>query len=139
MSVLGIMPNFRTYSEVPYIIALVYFLMFIFGFIVTAYNRSRQRNYIVGNIQLDGKITLQSTLKARSLAWVMVSNLLIVIFTFGLGFPWAKVRMARLILENTHVDTEAGFDDYVTQQQSYQSSLGDQIGDAFDVDIGLAI
>ena len=51
--------------------------------------------------------------------------------------PWAKVRMARLILENTQVDTSQGFSEYLTQKQKEQSSLGEQIGDAFDVDVGI--
>ena len=47
--------------------------------------------------------------------------------------------MARYIIGNTQVDTAVGIEGYVSQQQQYQSSLGDQIGDAFDVDLGLAI
>jgi len=60
------------------------------------------------------------------------------VITIGLAFPWAKVRMARLMLENTLVDTSVGFDEYITQKQNEESSLGDQIGDAFDVDVGVA-
>ncbi len=67
----------------------------------------------------------------------MITNFLLVIVTLGLGVPWAKVRMARLFLENTHVDTSIGIDSYLTQRQEEQSSLGEQIGDAFDVDVGV--
>ena len=59
-----------------------------------------------------------------------------VIITAGLYYPWAKVRMTRLMVENTLVDTSYGFDDYITEKQE-ESSLGEQIGDAFDVDVGL--
>ncbi|MEO0442255.1 MAG: YjgN family protein [Pseudomonadota bacterium] len=117
----------------------IYLGVFIFGFSIAAYVYTRHRNYIANHTLLDEKIALGSTLKARTLVWVMLSNLVILVFTAGLGLPWTKVRVARLILENTQVDTALGFDDYITQQQSYQSSLGDQIGDAFDVDAGLAI
>ncbi len=57
--------------------------------------------------------------------------------TLGLAFPWAKVRLTRLMLENTQVSTDEGFDAYITQQEKESSALGDQIGDAFDVDVGL--
>jgi len=60
----------------------------------------------------------------------------LVIITAGLYYPWAKVRMTRLMVENTLVDTSYGFDDYITEKQE-ESSLGEQIGDAFDVDVGL--
>ncbi len=55
----------------------------------------------------------------------------------SLYYPWAKVRLARLMLENTQVSTDEGFDAYITQKVKEGSALGDQIGDAFDVDVGL--
>jgi len=78
-------------------------------------------------------------MSARSLAWVSFSNLLAIIVTLGLAIPWASVRMARYVANHTQVDTSQGFSDYVSQRQSEQSSLGDQLGDAFDVDIGIGI
>ncbi len=114
------------------------YLMFIFlSFLIFAYSYTRQRAYIYSNSVLDDKIKFASTLKARQFAWVLITNLLAVMFSFGLALPWAKVRMARLILENTQVDTGVGFEDYVTQKQKEQSSLGEQIGDAFDVDVAI--
>jgi uncharacterized membrane protein YjgN (DUF898 family) len=49
------------------------------------------------------------------------------------------VRRAKLILKNTLVDVEHGIDGFITQQQDKQSALGEQIGDAFDVDIGIGV
>lgn len=119
------------------IVTMVYLGLILAVLFVTAYATARQREYIYENMSLDKKITFASTLKAKPLAWVMITNFLLVIITLGLAFPWAKVRMAKLMLENTLVDTEAGFYDYVTQKQKEESSLGEQIGDAFDVDVGL--
>ena len=116
----------------------VIYLMMIFGsMLVMAYSLTRQRKYVYENTTLDEKITFASTLKARSLIWVMISNLIVIILTLGFAIPWAKVRMARLMLEHTEVSTDEGFDTYVTQKQKEESSLGEQIGDAFDVDVGL--
>jgi uncharacterized membrane protein YjgN (DUF898 family) len=120
------------------VIAAYLFMLFA-AFFVAAYMQTRQRIYVLENTLLDDKIAFVSTLRARSFAWVMISNLLLVMFTLGLGTPWAKVRVARLMLENTHVDAPEGFDEYITQQQQAQSSLGEQIGDAFDVDVGIGI
>jgi len=119
------------------IIMSVYGGMILGGMFIMAYATTRQRTYIYENTTLDEKISFASTLKAKPLAWVMITNFILVIMTLGLAFPWAKVRMARLMVENTLVDTEAGFYDYVTQKQNEESSLGEQIGDAFDVDVGL--
>ncbi|EGG94357.1 putative membrane protein [gamma proteobacterium IMCC1989] len=120
-------------------VVIGYISMIFVGFFLMAYMQTRQRTYILENTLLDNKIAFISSLKARSLAWIMGSNFLLIILTLGLATPWAKVRVARLMLENTYVDVGDGFDQYVTQKQEEQSSLGEQIGDAFDVDIGVGI
>ena len=124
-------------SAIVAVIGLVYLGLILISMLVLAYFVTRTREYIYENSSLDKQITFFSSLKTLPFAWVMISNLLLIIFTLGLGLPWAKVRMARLFLENTHVDTSVGIDNYLTQRQGEQSSLGEQIGDAFDVDVGI--
>ena len=121
------------------LIAVIYIGFIFVSLLAFAYSYARQREYIYDTTTLDNKISFKSTLRARKLAFVTITNFLLVIFTLGLAMPWAKVRMARLLLGNSQVDTSVGIDGYVTQQQKEQSSLGEQIGDAFDVDVGIAI
>lgn len=109
------------------------------SFVIFAFIQTRQRNYLFSQIRLGQTISLASTLKTRSLAWVMFSNFMIVIVTLGFGLPWAKVRSARLFAQNTLIKGELVFDDYISQQRDYQTSLGDQIGDVLDLDAGLII
>ncbi|UPT78356.1 DUF898 domain-containing protein [Sulfurovum sp. XGS-02] len=119
------------------IVGLAYLGMILASMFIMAYAMTRQRTYVYQNTTLDDEISFGSTLKAKQLAWVMMTNFLAVIATLGLAMPWAKVRVARVMLENTQVHTGAGFDQYMTQKQNESSSLGEQIGDAFDVDVGL--
>ena len=119
------------------IILSVYGGLILASILIMAYSITRQRTYIFENTTLDEKIKFASTLEAKPLIWIMFTNLIAILLTIGLAFPWAKVRMARLMVENTLVDTEHGFDAYMTQKQKEESSLGEQIGDAFDVDVGL--
>jgi uncharacterized membrane protein YjgN (DUF898 family) len=126
-------------GSLPIIIGIAYLGMILASFLIFAYSHTRQRSYVFAHSRLDKEINFVSTLTMKSLAWVMASNLLLVIISLGLASPWAKVRMARLMLENTQVDTDSGVDEYVTQQQNEQSPLGEQIGDAFDVDVGIGI
>jgi uncharacterized membrane protein YjgN (DUF898 family) len=114
-----------------------YGTMLLVVLLLSSYIISRQRTYIYGNTTLDEKINFSSTLRARELAWVMFSNFLLIIITFGLAFPWTKVRTARLMLENTLVDTSVGFNEYLTQKEDEVSAFGDQIGEAFDIDIDI--
>ena len=120
-------------------LGLVYIAFLMATFILVAYFQSQVRQYVFANTVLNGKVNFSSSLTTISLAWLMMSNFLLVLVTLGLGTPWAKVRRAKLILKNTLVDVEHGIDGFITQQQDKQSALGEQIGDAFDVDIGIGV
>lgn len=123
-------------SLVP-VLAITYAVLIIASIFVIAYSTARHREYIFANTKLDNNISFASTLKAMPYGWLLVSNLLLVVMTLGLAFPWTKVRAARMVLENTSVKAENGFDSYLTQKQDQTSALGDQIGDVFDVDVGI--
>ena len=127
----------ETVGMLVFILGPVYLGLIIVGLLVYAYSYARQRKYILANSMLDEKISFDSTLKARQFAWILISNFIMVILTLGLAMPWTKVRMARYVLENSLVDTSVGLDTYLTQKQEEQSSLGEQLGDAFDVDVGV--
>jgi len=118
------------------IVGIIAYLIAVFA--MMAFYITRERSYLYENTKLDGKISFESTLKARDLTWVMLSNVLLILVTIGLAFPWAKVRVSRLMLENTLVDTSLGLDEYISKQQDEQSAIGEQIGEAFDVDVGVA-
>jgi len=117
---------------------IIYGVMILIMIPILAYSLTRQRTYIYDNTLLDDRISFNSTLRARDMMFVMFTNILMVFLSLGFATPWAKVRMAKLVLENTEVDTSEGFDDYLTQKQDEVSSLGEQIGDAFDIDVGVA-
>jgi len=119
------------------VIAMLYIGLLFAMFLLVAYAYTRQRTYILSRSALDKAITLASTLGARRYAWVLLSNLLLVAVTLGLALPWARVRLARVLAEHTLVDTGPGFDDYMSSRQDEQTSLGEQLGDAFDVDVGV--
>ena len=125
-------------SEAEIFFLLAYFVMIFIMILIFSYMATRERSYIYENTLLDSKIAFESTLRARDLTWVMVSNLFLILITLGIAFPWAKVRVAQLMLENTLVDTEIGFDNYISEKQKEVSAMGDQIGDAFDIDVGVA-
>lgn len=117
----------------------IYIGIIFANFLVIAYVYARQRAYVFLNSCLDDDISFESTLTTRIYALVMFTNFLAIAFSFGLAYPWAKIRMTRLLLENTKVGAELDVEQYVTQKQDEQSSLGEQLGDAFDVDVGIGI
>ncbi|QOP42068.1 YjgN family protein [Sulfurimonas marina] len=119
------------------LIGAIYGGMILVMVATMAYSFALNREYIYKNTLLDENIGFSSTLKALPFMWVTVSNFFLILLTLGFGAPWAKVRVAKIVLANTYVDTTKGFDKYISENQTQTSSLGDQIGDAFDVDVGL--
>ncbi len=129
-----------TNPDYKVVVGLVYYLVVLFLIaVVSSYFKARYRKHLFANTKLDEKISFASTLKARSLLWISVSNFLLRVFTFGLGSAWAKTRMTKLYVENTQVDVSYGLDEYLNKQQKSVSALGDQIGDAFEVDFDIGI
>jgi uncharacterized membrane protein YjgN (DUF898 family) len=70
-----------------------------------------------------------------------IANFLLMIVTLGFAYPWVKVRIARFSANATLAHVHGDIDHYVTQQQGKQSALGEEMGEAFDVDaaVDLAI
>jgi uncharacterized membrane protein YjgN (DUF898 family) len=119
------------------IVGTIYLGLILSMIITMSYSFAKNRSYTFANTILDDTITFESTLKALPLAWVLISNFFLVILTFGLAMPWTKVRTAKLILNNTLASTSGDFDKYISLQQTQTSALGDQIGEAFDVDVNV--
>ncbi len=116
---------------------LTYLVMIIFSLFIGAFVYSQKRRYVYANTVLDDNIHFSSSVSTGSLFYIIITNFLLTIFTLGLGKPWAAVRMMRYLVENTHTSGTADIDNYLTQKVEEQSALGEQIGDAFDVDIDM--
>ena len=119
------------------ILAVVFFYLVIFfiGTLITSYFRSRLREHLFDNGILDQRVDPESTVTARGLWWISISNILILVFTLGFGYPWTKVRMARYIADNTVVHAEDSLDNFVSDEKDKVGALAEELGDAFDMDV----
>ena len=68
---------------------------------------------------------------------ILVTNMIAIICSLGLLIPWAQMRVMRYQLNRTWVDVSGGLNSVMAGQEEHVSSLGEEIGDVFDVDIGL--
>lgn len=126
-------------ASMTVLIVPIYIIFIACGLFVNAYFQAKTRKYIFDNLTLDNNITFESTLDPIKFGWLLVTNLLLIVITMGLATPWTKVRKAKMLVENTYIGGDVDLSDYVTQQHATQSALGDQLGDAFDVGIDVAI
>jgi len=112
-----------------------YGLAFTVGFFFTAYVRARLRMHVFSQTLLDQRVAFESTATARGLWWILFSNFLVTILTLGFGIPWAQVRMARYLANNTTVYAEEPLDRFVGEKREEIGAFGDELGDAFDMDM----
>ncbi|MEZ5541089.1 MAG: YjgN family protein [Pseudomonadota bacterium] len=126
-------------AMLPLLVAtlLLYAALLVIGVWAKAYVKVKIRNYVFGRIGLDDVLRLESDISTGRLFRFYLANILLLLCTLGLAYPWVKVRTARLLAASTRAHLSGSLDQYVSQQQSRQSAAGEEIGEAFDVDAGL--
>ncbi len=113
----------------------VYALLVPVSIYVIAYFKARHRSYLFGETTLDNSINFESTLRANKLFGIIFTNLLMIIFTLGLAYPWTAVRAYRYLTESINVKSSAGFDGYMSKQ-AHEGAIGEELGEAFDINVG---
>lgn len=83
---------------------LAYLIYFIGILVCFSFAFVKLRNYLYSMMSVEGGIQFRSTATTGYFVWLVLSNMLLVSITLCLAWPWAKARMARYLLENTHVD-----------------------------------
>ena len=120
------------------IVILIIFLVMI-GIWFKSFIVSRIRNYSLSKLRLESAISFRSTIKVNRLFWIQFTNVLLLVVTIGLAYPWTLVRLTRYKLETLYAHLHGDLDEYVTQMQGRQSALGEEVGEAFDLDLDLGI
>jgi uncharacterized membrane protein YjgN (DUF898 family) len=83
-------------------------------------------------------LQFESRLRARTLAWLSLKNLLLTVFTLGLYRPFAVVNVMALRLSAVQVQVEGDIDTWRGgAEQSAVSASGEMAGDFFGIDLGL--
>lgn len=83
-----------------------------------------------------GANTINNSLSIVKYLAVAVTNSLLLLLTLGLYYPWAKIRMTRLLVDSLNIEA-VDVDGFVAGQQQHESALGEELGEAFDLGIGV--
>jgi uncharacterized membrane protein YjgN (DUF898 family) len=113
-----------------------YIFMLAFFTLVQQYIYTRMTNYCWNESTL-GSLRFKSTIQARKLMWIRISNIMAIIVSLGLLAPWAKVRRTRYILDNLELSTEKSLDHFAAATEQEENAYGDAATDFFDFEIGL--
>lgn len=126
----GIAPALDALAPLMIIAAVVLYLL------AFAYFTANMGNLVYNGSRLQSH-GFDSRLETGGLAMLYFTNWLIVAFTLGLGMPWAKVRLARYRAEHLALLVDGSLDNFIAAEEKNVGSLGEEIGEAFDMDIGL--
>lgn len=118
-----------------------FFSIIVAGLLTAAFSypylRATVTNALWNHASIGGH-RFESTLTTRGLTWLYFSNWLAITLSLGLLTPWTKIRKARYQAENLAMVTSGDLGSFVASADSKsESAAGEQIGEAFDVDIGL--
>ncbi len=115
------------------LMALVYMGLMTF---VAVYSVVRFRNYTWSTTTLGGN-RFYSDLSVREMLAIYLSNALVIVLSVGLMIPWAQIRLARYRAQHMQLELADDWKNYVASGESEGSALGDEIGQAFDVELDL--
>jgi uncharacterized membrane protein YjgN (DUF898 family) len=118
------------------VLALAAALGLLAFFAVAAFYQSSFANACFDGLEI-GPHRTRSRLRTLPLLWIMVTNVIGMLLTLGLFFPWAVVRQARYQLACMHVDAAGSLEDFSAAAAPTTSATGEEIGELFDVDFGL--
>ena len=124
-------PNMLS-NLLPFIIVLFFLPAYLWLF---AYFKTKRTNLLFGNLKINGH-QLQSEMKTMYMLWLYLSNTIGILLTLGLLMPWAKIRTARYKASVTSILVAGDLNQFVATQAQYQSAVGEEIGEMFDLDIG---
>ena len=103
---------------------------------VAVYSLIRFRNYTWNMTALGGN-RIHSDLSVRQMLAIYLTNAVAIVISFGLLIPWAQIRLARYRAEHVQLELADDWKDYVASGEDQGSALGDEIGQAFDVELDL--
>ncbi|MGH8223253.1 MAG: YjgN family protein [Woeseiaceae bacterium] len=84
-----------------------------------------------------GENSFQSILQVGDMIFIYLTNLLAIVGSVGMLTPWAQIRLARYRARHMYVQLSENWQEFLADTRPVGSALGDEIGEAFDVDVSL--
>lgn len=129
-------------SDGALVVGSFLYVIFLGGiFIAGLAYRVTVRNILFNNLILDDKHEFISTFEAPKYIFIMITNALAAIFSFGLAMPWARIRRARYVAANTKIVAKGelgGYSSSVIESAGVSSAeYADMEGFGINVGIGI--
>jgi uncharacterized membrane protein YjgN (DUF898 family) len=118
--------------------SLIFFALFGLGTaMVTNFVTTLVTNLSISNTTLEGGFRLWSRASGLVVAWIVVTNTLLILLTLGLFYPFASVRLARYRMRKYSLVAAADLDDFTSEALEEQNAIGQEVAGMFDFGFGL--
>lgn len=114
------------------VMALAVVAYFVWSLVSTLF-----MNLNYSSTRIDDDVRLDSRVPVWGMFWITLSNTVLILASLGLLLPWATCRRLRYRFSFLGMHTERDLDTFVAAEADRASAMGDEIGDAFDIDIGI--
>ena len=101
-----------------------------------AYIQTKRTNLVYNATSISGH-KINSELSVTDMFGLYLTNTLGIMVSLGLLVPWAMIRTAKYKLSKITVISEDRISEFVASQSKDQSAVGEEIGDLFDIGIGV--
>jgi uncharacterized membrane protein YjgN (DUF898 family) len=112
-----------------------YFLSLITLGIYSFWWQKELFEYFVNNLRLEqdeDAVFFRSTATGGGFAGLMIINVLILIFTFGLGYSWVVTRTLNFVMNNIEASGYYSFESLQQAQDDYRDATADDMADILD-------
>ena len=83
-----------------------------------------------------GENWINNDVSLTRFVFIVVTNSVGLLLTLGFYYPWAKIRMTNFLLESLTLEA-TDLDGFIADREAESSALGEELGGAFDLDIGV--
>jgi uncharacterized membrane protein YjgN (DUF898 family) len=97
---------------------------------------ARRENYAWSHTRLDAD-RFRLELQIGALYRIYLINVTLIVLTVGLAIPWAKVRLACYRLSRLSLLAAGDLDRHLAGADGQMAALGQEFGDALDLDLGM--
>lgn len=94
--------------------------------------------YYVDNLSLqkgDEKINFTSNATGGAFFSLIMVNLLIIIFTLGLGYAWVAMRTIKFVFEHIELDGNLDLNNLLQTEENYKDATGEDMSDFLNLDM----
>ncbi len=109
----------------------------LFG-IVNAVYQTIIFNHLMKTLEIENVVSFDANMKTIPFTMLVLTNILLIIVTFGLAIPIVKIRSARYIASVTQVTIKPGIDELINTVEGEHSAFGEEAAGLFDTDLSIA-